>query len=183
MFAALMIPRLIEAVHKSSTPDLRSKASWRSPDDVPAEELPLAKACQKVLASMQAILTKTTEKCQKKMEAWDKRAEKEGCGSGDEDDEDRKKRRHLALMSASEVTVVRYVKDIVDPPDLERFRPRALDESRRVPKNVGEKQPGELGVLNLGLGKTDEGAVQVVSKDRGKPEDERDIEHKSERLS
>ncbi|KAK3208727.1 hypothetical protein GRF29_77g1778644 [Pseudopithomyces chartarum] len=49
MFAALTIPRLIEAVHASSTPDLdlTSIPSWRSPDDVAPEDLPLAKACQK----------------------------------------------------------------------------------------------------------------------------------------
>jgi pyridoxine kinase len=140
MFAALTIPRLIEAVHAASTPefDLHSKPSWRSPDDVSAEELPLAKACQKVLASMQAILTKTTESCQKKMAAYDARVAKEGRGGSGEADEEDNKRRHLALMNASEVTVPRFVKELLDPPDLERFRPRAVRDG--VPQDGGAMQ-------------------------------------------
>jgi pyridoxine kinase len=124
MFAALTVPRLIEAVQ--STPELSSKPSWRSPDDVLAEELPLATAVQKVLASMQAILGKTTEVCQEKMKLYDARVAKEGRGEGDEADEERQKKRHLALMNASEVKVVRYVKELLDPPDLERFKPTAI---------------------------------------------------------
>lgn len=166
MFAALTVPRLLEAVRSSSTPNLESKPSWRSPDDVLAHELPLAKACQKVLASMQAILAKTTERCNELMEKWDARAEKEGCGSGDDDQEDRQKRRHLALMNASEVKVVRHVKEMAHPPDLKRFKPREVEEAM-VDKKVGEKEPGEFGVLSLGLGKEAEGALQIVTGTNG----------------
>ena len=164
MFAALTVPRLIEAVHAASSPDfdLHAKPSWRSPDDVPAEELPLAKACQKVLASMQAILGKTAETCHEKMELYDRRAEKDGCGQGDEADEQTQKRRHLALMNASEVKVVRYVKELLDPPLLEKFKPRPVDEGRSVPDNVGQKVPDQLNVLHLGTGTQKEGAVQVM---------------------
>lgn len=164
MFAALTVPRLIEAVQADSTPDydLRSKSSWRSPDDVVPEELPLAKACQKVLASMQAVLAKTTEKCHEKMEAFDKRAAKNGRGEGEEADEETQKRRHLALMNASEVQVVRYVKELVDPPDLDRFKPRRVVEGQSVPKEVGAKKPDGLNVLHLGLGTDNEGAMQVM---------------------
>ncbi|KAH7372261.1 Ribokinase-like protein [Pyrenochaeta sp. MPI-SDFR-AT-0127] len=164
MFAALTVPRLIEAVHAASTPelDLHSKPSWRSPDDVTPEDLPLAKACQKVLASMQAILGKTTERCQEKMKLYDKRAEKEGRWDGGEPDEETEKRRHLALMNASEVTVPRYVKELLDPPDLERFKPRAVEEGASVPDNVGERKPDELNVLHLGVGSKDEGAMQIM---------------------
>jgi pyridoxine kinase len=126
MFAALTIPRLIEAVQ--AVPELSSKPSWRSPDDVPAEELPLAKAAQRVLASMQAILGRTTETCQESMKAYDARAAKEGRRDSDEADEETIKRRHLALMNASEVKVVRYVKELLDPPELQRFKPRAIRE-------------------------------------------------------
>ncbi|KAI4640282.1 hypothetical protein J4E93_008487 [Alternaria ventricosa] len=164
MFAALTIPRFIEAVCDASTPefDLHAKPSWRSPDDVPAEELPLAKACQKVLASMQAILTRTTSACQEKMASYDARAAKEGRGEGDEADEEVAKKRHLALMNASEVTVPRYVKEMINPPDLERFRPRAVYEGESVPEDVGERKPDELNVLHLGVGVKDGGAVQVL---------------------
>lgn len=128
MFAALTVPRLIEAVRAASTPDfdLHSKPSWRSPDDVAAEELPLAKACQKVLASMQAVLSKTADSYHEKMEAYDTRMSKVGSGSGDEEDDETKKTRHLTLTQASEVQVVRHVRDLLDPQELERFRPRAI---------------------------------------------------------
>lgn len=69
------------------------------------------------------------------MAAYDARAAKEGRGEADE------KKRHLALMNASEVKVVRYVKDLLDPPDLERFRPRAVEE--RVADHVGESKADE----------------------------------------
>ena len=139
MFAALTVPRLIEAVHAASTPefDLHAKPSWRSPDHVSAEQLPLAKACQKVLASMQAILTKTTASCQQKMKAYDARAAKEGRGEGDEADKEVAKKKHLALTNASEVTVVRYVRELLDPPELDRFKPRAVYQGDSVPREVG----------------------------------------------
>jgi pyridoxine kinase len=96
---------------------------------VAAADLPLAKACQKVLASMQATLAKTAEQCREKMEAYDARVEKEGCGFGDEAKAAKEHQRHLALMNASEVKVVRFVKELTHPPDLERFAPRAVEES------------------------------------------------------
>lgn len=164
MFAALTVPRLIEAAHATSTSEvnLLNKPSWRSPDDVPADELPLAKACQKVLASMQAVLAKTTEVCNEKMKAYDARAEKEGRGSGDEADQESEQRRHLALMNASEVKVVRHVKELLDPPDLERFKPQRVGEGKNVSDAVGGKKPDELNVLHLGVGEEKEGAIQVV---------------------
>lgn len=163
MFAALTIPRLIEAVQ--SVPGLSSTASWRSPDDVPATELPLAKAVQKVLASMQSVLVKTTETCKAKMEEYDARASRQ-AREGEEDDEELAKKRHLALMNASEVKVVRYVKDLLDPPDLERFEPKAVDEGANVPADVGERKADELKVVHLGIGPEGEGAVQVQEGER-----------------
>ncbi|OAL44164.1 Ribokinase-like protein [Pyrenochaeta sp. DS3sAY3a] len=167
MFAALTVPRLIEAVQAASTPDsdLRATPSWRSPDDVAPEDLPLAKAVQKVLASMQAVLAKTTAKCEEKMAAFDKRAAKSGRAEDEDADDETQKKRHLALMNASEVQVVRYVKELVDPPDLERFTPRRVEEGGRVPNEVGDKKPDGLNVLHLGIGTEKEGAVQVVEAD------------------
>jgi pyridoxine kinase len=128
MFAALTVPRLIEAVSAASTPelDLSTQPSWRSPDDVPADELPLAKACQKVLASMQATLAQTAEQCHEKMQAYDAQAEREGRGQGDEARLDAEHKRHLALMEASEVKVVRFVEELTHPPHIERFTPQAV---------------------------------------------------------
>ncbi|KAH7061647.1 Ribokinase-like protein [Paraphoma chrysanthemicola] len=164
MFAALTIPRLIEAVQ--AVPDLSSKPSWRSPDDVSPEDLPLAKAVQKVLASMQSILGQTTETCHEKMTAYDARAAKEGR-TGDEADEGTTKKRHLALMNASEVKVVRYVKELVNPPDLDKFEPRVVEEGGQVPKEVGERKPDELNVTHLGIGPEGRGAVQVEESAEG----------------
>lgn len=155
MFAALTVPRLIEAV--SQVPpeqNLKNVASWRSPDSVKPEDLPLAKACQKVLASMQAVLGKTAESCRRKMEEYDAKIERGGGG------EESEKKRHLALMNASEVVVPRHVKDLLDPPDLERFRPRAVEVGTSEIKREGD----ELGVLHLGVG--GEGAVQVEVDER-----------------
>jgi pyridoxine kinase len=150
MFAALTVPRLIEAVR--AVPELSSKPSWRSPDDVAPEDLPLAKACQKVLASMQSILGKTTESCGEKMKAYDARVEKEGRGEGEEADAEKSTKRHLALTNASEVVVPRHVKDLIDPSHLERFKSRAVEEGSEVPSNVGERKADELNVLHLGIG-------------------------------
>jgi hypothetical protein len=162
MFAALTIPRLIEAVHSSSTPDLASKPSWRSPDEVKADELPLAKACQKVLASMQAILNATTENCAREMDKYDARAEKEGHGQGDEDTLEREKRRHLALTNASEVKVPRFIKEINEPPHLDKFKPRPVEEAGNVSDEVKKTEPDGLHALHLGLGRTGEGGLQVL---------------------
>jgi pyridoxine kinase len=156
MFAALTVPRLIEAVHASSTPDLDlSKcSSWQSPDSVPAADLPLAKAVQKVLASMQAILGKTAVQCEKEMADWDARAEKEGLGENEEGRKDLEKRRHLALMNASEVKVVRHIDALANPPNFERFRPRAVgEEAGEVPEDVGRREPDQCGCLLCGGGR------------------------------
>jgi pyridoxine kinase len=165
MFAALTIPRLIEAVQ--AVPELSSKPSWRSPDDVPADELPLAKACQKVLASMQSILGKTTETCQEKMKVYDARVEKEGRGEGHEASEERAKKRHLALMNASEVKVVRYAKEIMDPPDLGKFKPRRVEGPGNVRDEATEKKPDGQNALHLGVGVKREAAGQVGTAKEG----------------
>lgn len=51
----------------------------------------------------------------------------------------------------SEVAVEpRYVADLLDPPGLERFKPRAVD--MKVAEGVAEKKADELDVLHLGVG-------------------------------
>ena len=158
MFAALTVPRLIEAVSLTA-PDqnLHNTPSWRSPDAVAPADLPLAKAAQKVLASMQAVLAKTAETCHERMEVYDSRIARGGGG------EQLEKKRHLALMNASEVVVPRHVRDLLDPPGLERFRPRAVKV-----KVEGEikREGDELGVLHLGVGSARDGAVQVEVDER-----------------
>ena len=158
MFAALTVPRLIEAVHAASTPDmdLTTRPSRRSPDEVAPTNLPLAKASSKVLASMQAIRAKMAESCHERMSACDERIDRGGGG------EQLEKNRHLALMNASEVVVPRHVRDLLNPPDLERFRPGAVKVDVGEVKRVGD----ELGVLHLGVGNPRDGAVQVEVDER-----------------
>ncbi|KAI1119367.1 pyridoxal kinase [Nemania sp. NC0429] len=64
MFAALMVVRMREAVANSASTaatDVRRLASWLSPDHVVPEHLPLARAAEKVLASMHEVLARTCE--------------------------------------------------------------------------------------------------------------------------
>lgn len=114
MFAALTVARLREAVYAAG-PALRETRSWVSPDDVKATDLPLAKATEKVLASMHTVLEKT-------MEARDAmlRAATEADADAAEQqpalsDEERAKRDHLRRTKAAEVRLVRNVRYLRDP--------------------------------------------------------------------
>ncbi|KAF2968772.1 hypothetical protein GQX73_g4827 [Xylaria multiplex] len=61
MFAALMVVRMREAVACSTTDGTQHTTSWLSPDDVVPTDLPLARAAEKVLASMHEVLARTCE--------------------------------------------------------------------------------------------------------------------------
>ncbi|KAI0191855.1 Ribokinase-like protein [Xylaria flabelliformis] len=61
MFAALMVVRMREAVAYSAGDSTKRAASWVSSDDVEATSLPLARAAEKVLASMHEVLERTCE--------------------------------------------------------------------------------------------------------------------------
>ncbi|TRX90178.1 hypothetical protein FHL15_008906 [Xylaria flabelliformis] len=61
MFAALMVVRMREAVAYSAGDSTKRAASWVSPDDVEPTSLPLARAAEKVLASMHEVLERTCE--------------------------------------------------------------------------------------------------------------------------
>ena len=159
MFAALMVARLREAVFAA---ELQHTASWKSPDDVPAPELPLAKATEKVLASMQAVLAKTAAYCDEDMRLFDAEERREGCGTGEEAGEERAMRRHLRLTRASEVRVARNIADLVSPKHVERFRVRTVDVED-VSRLAGEPEPNELGVVNLGIGGLRDDAVLVMN--------------------
>lgn len=123
MFAALTVARLREATVAA---DLHHTPAWTSPDSVPAQDLPLARATEKVLATMQAVLARTAARCADDMRVFEAEEAREGCGAGVEAAEERARRRHLRLMRASEVRVVRHVGDVLWPGDVERFRARAV---------------------------------------------------------
>ncbi|KAI0103747.1 Ribokinase-like protein [Nemania sp. FL0031] len=61
MFAALMVVRMREAVTYSASDKTQHTTSWLSPDDVGPTNLPLARAAEKVLASMHEVLERTCE--------------------------------------------------------------------------------------------------------------------------
>ncbi|TAQ84837.1 hypothetical protein B7494_g6841 [Chlorociboria aeruginascens] len=104
MFAALMCVRLREAV--CEVEGLGDTAAWVSGDEVEAVDLPLAKATEKVLASMHEVLTKTKESRDEEVERYQNRVR------GKEIDE---KRLKLVKSKAAEVRLVRNLKSLKDP--------------------------------------------------------------------
>ncbi|KAL2863928.1 pyridoxal kinase [Aspergillus lucknowensis] len=104
MFAALTVARLREAVFSDPDSNLRNTKSWVSADEVSPAELPLAKATEKVLASMHDVLGKT-------IEARDKELASTGASGGDED----AKREHLRRTKAAEIRLVRNVRFLRQP--------------------------------------------------------------------
>lgn len=105
MFAALMVVRMRQAVAAAEGGGaLGSTESWLSPDGVNALDLPLARAAERVLASMHEVLAATCES----MKAEVKRAEAD-IGGGDE------KRMHLARSKAAELRLVRHLGSLREP--------------------------------------------------------------------
>lgn len=122
MFAALLVARLRQA---AASANLLNTASWRSPDDVAAQDLPLAKATETVLASMHAILKDTAEHYDKVKKELDEETELNE-GIGEEAKEEREVKRHLILTRAAEVRVVRNSRSLREPPEFEEFRAEAV---------------------------------------------------------
>ncbi|KAL4780195.1 Ribokinase-like protein [Aspergillus varians] len=108
MFAALTVARLRQTVIDDQNPELRNSKSWVSADDVPPTELPLAKATEKVLASMHDVLEKTIESRDKELAAT---AFSENGGS----EEELKKRDHIRRTKAAEIRLVRNVRFLREP--------------------------------------------------------------------
>ena len=106
MFAALTVVRLREAIINAG---LAEKRRWVSSDDVPCTDLPLASATERVLGSMQSVLTKTKE-------ARDEELDRMSGPLGALDKEkDSEKRLHLRRTKAAEVRIVRCLKYLGDP--------------------------------------------------------------------
>lgn len=125
MFAALTVSRLREAAHEAG---LLETSSWRSSDDVAGPELPLAKAAEKVLASMQAVLKDTAEHydvAAKKTQASLDAELNEGIG--EEAESERATLQHLKLTRAAEVRVVRNMKALRDPGNLDNFKAQPVE--------------------------------------------------------
>jgi pyridoxine kinase len=120
MFAALMVVRMREAVFSgngSSAKDaetLQHTASWLSPDAVAPLALPLARAAEKVLASMHEVLSRTCEAMKPELErgaaALDaelQAAAASGALAADAVEPERARRLHLLRSRAAELRLVR----------------------------------------------------------------------------
>lgn len=106
MFAALTIVRMRQAVIDAN---LEKAPSWLSDDSVKAMDLPLAKAVEKVLASMHTVLDRTKaardkiiEDMAEPLENWEKETHSE-------------ERMHLRKTRAAEIQIIRNVKDLREP--------------------------------------------------------------------
>lgn len=109
MFAALMVIRMREAVHHANE-ELSFTPSWLSEDNVPAVELPLAQAAEKVIASMHEVLYKTAEGMRKVVDrTTDDMAPEERS-----DD----KKVHLVRSKAAELQLVRNLDCLRSPSKL-----------------------------------------------------------------
>lgn len=102
MFAALMVARLREAV--CAIEGLSQKDAWVSDDAVAATELPLARAVEKALASMQEVLARTMVARDKELAEWE--AKQDLAGTAD-DEGHMEKMKHLKRTKAAEVRLVR----------------------------------------------------------------------------
>lgn len=109
MFAALVLARLREVVTGSN--DLARRESWISEDEVQAVDLPLARAAELALASMQELLSKTKEKRDLAIESLE------------EDMEEGKK--HVIRTRAAEIRLVRNL-ECLRQPDV-KYRAEAMD--------------------------------------------------------
>lgn len=123
MFAALLVARLREQVEIAGVSETKG---WRSADEVTSTDLPLAKAAEKVVGSMQAVLTKTYEGYLKNQSVIEEQTRKVGT-DGEEDDEEIAKIKHMQSMKAIELKVIRNVQDLVHPPGLDQIRAQAFD--------------------------------------------------------
>ncbi|KAI1390293.1 Ribokinase-like protein [Hypoxylon trugodes] len=107
MFAALMVVRIREAVSnfdKLNDEKLSGKRSWLSADDVKATDLPLARAAEKVLASMHEVLERTCQSMTTEIATAKER-------SGDLDE----KSLHLLKSRAAELKLARNLGSLRDP--------------------------------------------------------------------
>ena len=103
------------ASSRSPSSSLLQRTSWQPPDEVAATSLPLAKAVEKVLASMHGVLTLTQNLFNVEI-AKDPLSNKVG-----EQDE---VSMHLRRTRASEVRVVQGSPMMREPPTLETYNGR-----------------------------------------------------------
>lgn len=160
MFAALMVARLRA---EAMAAGIQGTRGWRSPDEVSATELPLAKAAEKVLASMQVVLGRTYDA----MKGIDFDAEASGLGEGEEDRAGTELKQHLARTKAAEVKVVKNVEVLKTPPQEELQRLKATEIVIEGGVSAPTQKADEHGVVKLGA--DGEGAMHVDNDKRWGP--------------
>lgn len=111
MFAALILVRLREAAQEAG---LGAVKSWISRDEVDGVELPLAKAAEKVMGSMHAVLVKTKRMRDHMLEA---------LTNGDTDTHEGEDRIRLTKAKAAEVRVVQCLEELRSPKIIFRAEP------------------------------------------------------------
>ena len=105
MFAALMLVRLREAAGQQGL--IGNGQSWAPRDEVKAVVTPLAKAAERVLASMYAVLVKTAKRRDQELRV---------VSTAPEEKEAVQRMEHLRKTKASEVRVVSYAHELTYPP-------------------------------------------------------------------
>jgi pyridoxine kinase len=120
MFAALMVVRMREAVHNADKAageegGLMDKEAWLSGDEVDALDLPLARAAEKVLASMHEVLTKTAEAMGGSIEKARKGVAADENGVVVDGVEGEGKKVHLLKSKAAELRLVRHLDSLRFP--------------------------------------------------------------------
>lgn len=119
MFSALMVARMREAVHQDTgepaTAPLRDRASWISNDSVGAADLPLARAAEKVLATMHEVLTKTMEGMQAEMARVREKLAAAAAEGTAASEEERAKTLRLHRSRAAELRLVRNLESLRNP--------------------------------------------------------------------
>lgn len=167
MFAALTVVRLREAVTEA---DLSGTKSWVSSDDVEAADLPLAKAAEKVIGSMHAILVKTKQARDQELDGMD------GPLGVVKKETDSEKRSGLRRTKAAEVRVVRCLEDLRSPRTDRKAEGLAEDEDSEGQggqamegTSTGEREGldvQQLGGLRL---EQDSSGVPETDKEKAKP--------------
>ena len=156
MFAALTVVRLREAVIEAN---LSGTKSWVSANDVKATDLPLAKAAEKVIGSMNAILVKTKEARDRELGAMG------GPLGVMEKEKDSEKRLGLRRTKAAEVRVVQCLEDLRSP--LTEWKAEALDGDKHYEgiggptKETGAREREGLGLQQLAGLKVDQDTSTV----------------------
>lgn len=120
MFAGLMVARLREACAAAGS---LSNRGWASNDEVPAAELPLAKATVKVLSSMSAVLEKTMNERNREMEKFEATCSRSHFAASVNPQDAEKERQEevdeqnhfLARTKAAEVRAVRNARELIQP--------------------------------------------------------------------